>query len=148
MNLDNFINNYKGTVVDWDNAYGAQCVDLARAFINYVAQMYQPCAVESAYQCFNRWADFKCFKKILKKVSAEQLRRGDLAIWNKTSTNPHGHIAIVMADKGDNLLIFEQNGFKQDGAKISSHTKSGLMGGLRVCNFKNGIATAFFAKEE
>ena len=36
MNLQEFVDKYKGMLVDFDKAYGAQCVDLARQYMKDV----------------------------------------------------------------------------------------------------------------
>ena len=132
MDFDKFVESCKNKSIDFDGAYGCQCVDLARFYIKNYFKIYQPKAVEGAKDCFKEWKGFRCFGKEIRQVLSHNLKRGDLAIWNKTEKNKYGHIAIVLADKGNNILVFEQDGFKQDGAKIVSRSKENLLGGLRV----------------
>jgi hypothetical protein len=46
-------------------------------------------------------------------------------------TNKYGHVAIYLGMVGNSYLVFEQDGFKQDGAKINLRGKENLLGYLR-----------------
>ena len=48
-----------------------------------------------------------------------------------TSVFKYGHVAIVISELGDDLIVFEQDGFKQDGAKIALRSRERLLGFLR-----------------
>lgn len=56
---------------------------------------------------------------------------GDTLIWDSTETNKYGHVAIYLGTLNDSVIVFEQNGFKQDGAKVTIRNKEKLLGGLR-----------------
>ena len=77
-------------------------------------------------------------KKYFKKLPANKayndiiFKYGDVVIWNKTSGNKYGHVAIVIGKiDSKNILVFEQNGITQNGAKLSVRSISNMLGVLR-----------------
>ena len=46
-------------------------------------------------------------------------------------TNKYGHVAIYLGKLNNSLIVFEQDGFKQDGPKINIRSKNNLLGFLR-----------------
>ena len=56
---------------------------------------------------------------------------GDTLIWDSTETNKYGHVAIYLGTLNNSVIVFEQNGFKQDGAKVTVRGKEKLLGALR-----------------
>ena len=51
--------------------------------------------------------------------------------WNETITNKYGHVAICLGMLEGCYIVFEQDGLKQDGAKIKLRGKENLLGYLR-----------------
>lgn len=129
MTLSEFIVKYKGQKVDFDNAYGAQCVDLFRQYCQDVLDIPHTGALRNA-QAKNIWLDYNNMpleQKYFVKVKGA-FRPGDVLVWDG---GQYGHVAIFLSMLGTNLIVFEQDGFKQDGAKISLLKPSGLLGALR-----------------
>ena len=56
---------------------------------------------------------------------------GDVAVWGETKSNKYGHVAIVLSEFSDGFIVFEQDGFKQDGAKLNFRSRNNLLGVLR-----------------
>lgn len=132
MKLDEFINKYIKTKVDFDGAFGAQCVDLFRQYCKDVLNIPHTGAVESAKDLFLKYDDLPLEKKYFKKYSINCPEPADVIIWGQTKTNKYGHVAIVVSFLGDNkVLVFEQDGFKQNGAKLSIRTMENILGVLR-----------------
>ena len=132
MKLDEFINKYINTKVDFDNAFGAQCVDLFRQYCKDVLNIPHTGAVEGAKDIFLNYDKLPLEQKYFKKYSINCPEPADVIIWNKTKTNKYGHIAIVISSLSNNkVLVFEQDGFKQDGAKLSIRTTENMLGILR-----------------
>lgn len=132
MKLDEFINKYIKTKVDFDGAFGAQCVDLFRQYCKDVLNVPHTGAVEGAKDLFLKYGDLPLEKKYFKKYSTNCPEPADVIIWNQTKTNKYGHVAIVVSFLGDNkVLVFEQDGFKQNGAKLSIRTMENMLGVLR-----------------
>ena len=130
MNLNEFVKKYNGLCVDFDHAYGSQCVDLFRQYSKDVNGTPHTGAVEGAKDLFLSYDKLTEEKKWYKKVT-RGFKSGDVLVWDKTSTNRYGHVAILLAEMNDDFIVFEQNGFKQDGAKITLRNRDNLLGALR-----------------
>ena len=132
MKLDEFINKYINTKVDFDNAFGAQCVDLFRQYCKDVLNIPHTGAVEGAKDVFLNYDKLPLEQKYFKKYSTNNPKPADVIIWNETKTNKYGHIAIVVSSLSNNkVLVFEQDGFKQNGAKLAIRTIENTLGILR-----------------
>ena len=127
MTLNEFVLKYRGQKVDFDKTYGAQCVDLFRQYCHDVWNTPHLGAVQGAKDIWINYAHMPLEQKYLIKVKGN-LRAGDVLVWDG---GMYGHVAIFMAMCGSNYIVFEQDGYKQDGAKISLLTGSGLLGALR-----------------
>lgn len=132
MELSEFVKKNIGKKVDFDKMYGAQCVDLFRQYNQDVWGHPHTGSVEGAKDLFLHYSVLKEKNYLLKfpedKNSVPKI--GSVAIWNATETNPFGHVAIVLGTLNDNLIVFEQDGFKQDGAKIMLRSRENLLGYL------------------
>lgn len=130
-----FINKHINTKVDYDGYFGAQCVDLFR---QYVKEMYgitnlEPLGDGGAKDIYLRYEEFPNERKHFMRLDAQKTsyaQPGDIAVWDATDTNQYGHIAIVIEDQVQSILVFEQNGFTQEGAKLKIRSKEHLLGYL------------------
>ena len=137
MKLDEFINKHINTKVDFDNAFGAQCVDLFRQYCKDVLNIPHTGAVEGAKDLFLNYEKLPLEKKYFIQILSDKMKCGDVIVWGETPTNRYGHVAILVSNMGDEkVLVFEQDGFKQDGAKLSVRTITNYLGILR---FKGGV---------
>lgn len=125
MTLKRFIVTYNGKKVDWDKAHGYQCVDLFRQYCKDVLNVEQCPKVEGAKDLINNPGKLK--------VTYDSYAPGDVLIYGATKSNSYGHVCILvrMLDS-DTFIVFEQDGFKQDGAKLTVRDKNNLLGGLYV----------------
>ncbi|MDD4375490.1 MAG: CHAP domain-containing protein [Clostridia bacterium] len=89
-----FMNKYNGKKVDFDRAYGAQCVDLFRFFNREVLEINQPKPVEGAKDFWSRYSYdvnlYSNFEKISNTLTFVP-KEGDVAVWNM---GKYGHIAM------------------------------------------------------
>ncbi len=133
MTLWQFVQKHVKTKVDFDGAYGAQCVDLFRQYCKDVLGIGHTGAVEGAKDLVERYKELpkerENFVLIIDRYCVE---RGDVAVWGATESNPYGHVAIVLEGGVDSFLVFEQDGFAQDGAKIAERSAEGMIGCLRA----------------
>lgn len=133
MKLVEFINKYIKTKVDYDKNFGPQCVDLFRQYCQDVLNIPHTGSVEGAkdlyYNYFKLPKEQEYFDRLAKLIKP---RYGDVVIFNETKTNKYGHVAIVinLIDE-NNILVFEQDGFKQDGAKLTVKPTENIAGYLR-----------------
>lgn len=135
MTLEEFVKKYNGKKVDYDNAYGAQCVDLPRQYWKEVEDIPEhtgPCATSGgAKDLFLDYNKMPIEKKYFIRSTQKNWIPGDVLIWDATEKNQYGHVAIFLAKLGNSLLVFEQNGITQAGAEIQIRTRDKLLGYLR-----------------
>lgn len=133
MTLFEFVNKYHGKKVDFDGAYGAQCVDLFRQYCKDVLRAGHTGAVEGAKDLFEKYSDLPAECKYFDRIKGASPAIGDVCVWGATSTNKYGHVAICLAYDADNdvIIVFEQDGIKQDGAKVAVRKRDNLLGVLR-----------------
>lgn len=135
MTLAEFIQKYVKTKVDFDKAYGCQCVDLFRQYYTDVLGIKEHTGpVEGAKDIYLNYPTMpKERKYFVRLMDSAKVKPGDIAVWGSTPTNKFGHVAIVITEiNSTSLLVLEQNGFTQDGAKIVERSKTNLLGFLRA----------------
>lgn len=129
MTLTQFMNKYQGTKVDFDNNFGPQCVDLYRQYCKDVLGIKQTPAVEGAKDIITNPGKLK----VIHDSALADYSRGDILIWGASSTNKYGHVAILVEPYNTKwFIVFEQDGFKQDGAKLALRSRENLLGGLYI----------------
>ena len=135
MTLEEFVKKYNGCKVDYDGVYGSQCVDLFRQYVRdvlLIAEHTGPCASSGgAKDLFLDYDKMPIEKKYFIRSKQKNWVQGDVLIWDKTETNKYGHIAIYLGKINNSFIVFEQDGFKQDGAKINIRGRENLLGYLR-----------------
>lgn len=136
MTLENFIQRYNCKKVDFDGIYGAQCVDLFRQYCKDVLDIPEhtgSCSTSGgAKDLFLDYDKMPIEKKYFNKINPKkEIMVGDVLIWDSTDSNKYGHVAIYLGKLNNYLIVFEQDGFKQDGAKINIRSKNNLLGFLR-----------------
>lgn len=130
MTLEEFIKKYIGKKVDFDGAFGAQCVDLFRQYNKDVWGNPHTGAVEGAKDLFLNYKKMPEEVKYLKIVRTPFV--GDVVVFDATPANKYGHVGIIVGSvSNETFLVFEQDGFKQDGAKIGIRDKTNILGYLR-----------------
>ena len=133
MTLDEFVEKYNGKKIDYDGAYGAQCVDVFRQYCKDVLSIPHTGAVVGAEELFTKYdvlpLEQKCFERL--PYPAGKAQAGDAVIFCATENNPYGHVAIVVSAEDTTLTVFEQDGFKQDGAHIATRGYGRVLGFLR-----------------
>lgn len=127
MTLTQFIKINQGKKVDFDGKYGAQCVDLYRAYCRDVLDIQQTPAVAGAKDIITKPGVLE----VTRDSTLADYSRGDILVWDATSSNKYGHVAILVAVYNTKyFVVFEQDGFKQDGAKLAFRSREGLLGCL------------------
>jgi N-acetylmuramoyl-L-alanine amidase len=99
MMLQEFIKKWDGGAPDFDGAFGAQCVDLARFYIRDVLGFTNPGPVVGAQDFFfNYDKDSKLygqFQKVINSPSATP-ERGDVVLFKATPKNQYGHVCVFV----------------------------------------------------
>ena len=137
MKLSEFIQRNIGCKVDFDGLWGAQCVDLFRQYCKDVLGIPRTEPVEGAKDLFLKYDSMPKLKKYFVAMKTRDARYGDVIVYGATEKNRFGHVAIAVSTIDDNThLVFEQDGFKQDGAKLVERNSASVIGILRYRGIK------------
>lgn len=133
MTLDEFVKKYSGTKVDYDGQYGYQCVDLFRQYCADVLNIQHTGAVVGAAELYTKYEALPLERKYFNRIAYDSTvpQAGDVVIFSATASNAYGHVAIVLSADDKELTVFEQDGFKQDGAHIGTWKHERVLGFLR-----------------
>jgi surface antigen len=116
MNHSQFTGKFNGKFIDYDNAYGFQCVDLMRKYVLDVYGLKPYVAIPTtgnAKNIFYNFRDNKYFKKVLNTPN-NMPKKGDIVFF-KTSVLPPwfygfaGHVAVVDSANVMSMILFGQN---------------------------------------
>lgn len=132
MTLQEFIKKYEKKTVDFDGAYGGQCVDLFNKYLVDclgITNPIQQFPVASAYQIFNYAKNNSSFVCIPNDPTAIP-QAGDIMIWNQ-GVGPHGHVAIFVEGDVMSFRSFEQNWNGVQKCVIVNHPYDHITGWLR-----------------
>jgi hypothetical protein len=134
MTLVDFVEKYNGKKVDFDKRYGPQCVDLYRQYCQDVLNTPHTGGVNGAVDIYKNYFSLPLENKYFERLdNTPQFlpNAGDVVVFDATPNNRFGHVAVVLFATKKTMIIFEQDGYKQDGAKITEHTYSYCLGFLR-----------------
>lgn len=128
--LNSWLNAHNNKYLDYDGAYGAQCVDLYAYYTTgFVGGTPNP--VGYAPEIFSNY-DSKAYMRFANNSPA---RSGDVAVFHEGQNMPSGHVAIVLGDNGNGTLrVLQSNATalgKNGNSVISNISKATLMGYLR-----------------
>lgn len=132
MTLQEFIKKYDKKTVDFDGAYGGQCVDLFNRYLVDVLGIKNPIQqfpVASAYQIYGyakNNANFVCVPNDPTAVP----QAGDIIIWNQ-GVGPHGHVGIFVEGDVMSFRSFEQNWNGVQKCVVINHPYDHVTGWLR-----------------
>ena len=133
MDTKQFVDHYYGKKVDADGFSGAQCVDHFRQFNKDVFGFPHTGGVEGAKDLWEQYGKLPEEKKYYEQIRKEGTvpLEGDVVVFGKTASNKYGHVAIVLWASRKVLVVFEQDGLKQDGARIGVRSYYSVLGYLR-----------------
>ena len=132
MTTAEFIVKYQNTKVDYDGEDGPQCVDLYRQYCKDMGIPHtgsvNPDGAKALYLKFSERRE----KEYFNRFNSNLARFGDVIVWDATPTNKYGHVAIVVeAYQQDKVLVFEQDGFAQNGTQFKIRDLKSALGILR-----------------
>ena len=132
--LKQFLDDTVGKKVDFDGQFGAQCVDLFRRYNADVCGFPHTGSVEGAQDLYLKYdiltKEKSCYNRIGYKAGLVP-DAGDVIIWRESGANQYGHVAIVLFACTRNVVVYEQDGLAQHGAKVSVRTYDRCLGWLR-----------------
>jgi hypothetical protein len=129
MNLNDFVDRYKGVPVDFDGAHGAQCVDLARRYFRDVWELpAQPEGVVGAQDFYYRHDERLVQRRYLESRSFTGYNfppEGSVVIFKSTGSNQYGHIGICLRADVSGMDVFEQDGIANERALKEGREQKG-----------------------
>ena len=134
MTLAEFVEKYNGKKIDYDGHYGAQCVDVFRQYCKDVLAIPHTGGVVGAAELFTKYEAMPLEQKYFERIpykAGMQPEAGDVVVFGATQTNQYGHVAIVLVATTEDIAVFEQDGFAQDGAHVGSWSYRRVLGFLR-----------------
>lgn len=134
MTLQQFRDKYLGTKVDWDKAYGGQCVDLYRQYVNDVLKHPQPKGVVGAADFWTNYDTDPNLNQYYDKIPntpAGVPEPGDVVIWNKKAGGGYGHVAIFLRGDVNAFTSLDQNWPHLNQVTETNHTYTNVYGWLR-----------------
>jgi hypothetical protein len=133
MTTKEFVDSYIGKKVDFDKHYGAQCVDLFRQYCQDVWNVPHPGGVDGAkdiYINYEKMPGEVKYTDRIKYTGGNYPQEGDVVLFKESSSNQYGHVAICLYATTSRIVVFEQDGFNQTGAKIGTWSYDRLLGWL------------------
>lgn len=112
MTLQEFISKWKNKYCDFDNAYGAQCVDLARQYWKDVSNIAQPKSVRGACDFWTSYQTDPTLNQNFDRIDNapnNHPEAGDIVIWSNKAGGGYGHIAICIKADTISFTSFDQN---------------------------------------
>lgn len=125
-----FIAKYNGKKVDYDQAFGPQCVDVFRQYCADVIGCPHTGTVEGAQDLWFKFSE-NDEHKYFNRFNAAYALPGDVLIEGETAANRYGHVSIVVAVDSDKALVMQQDGFVKDGCKLGIRDLKNALGVLR-----------------
>lgn len=133
MTYDEFVRAYNGKATDYDGAYGAQCVDLIKMYLNKVFGIKPGSWGNAKYY----WLNFekhselvKNFTKI-KNTASFVPQAGDIMVWNGNVGGGCGHVAICTGEGNTSeFYSYDQNWNGKEMHKVK-HDYDDVYGVLR-----------------
>lgn len=107
MKYDDFLKKYTDKPIDFDGAYGNQCMDLYRMYVQEVLGFPQSPSVTGAADVWTTYLP-EYYDKISNSPNGVP-QKGDIVIWNKKAGGGYGHIAIFIEGSVDKFTSFDQN---------------------------------------
>ena len=114
MTVDEFVKKYAGGV-DYDGAYGKQCVDYVNEYAKAVLGIpdaFYAQGIQYAYQVYTNYENLPRVKPHFTRVANGKTNypaKGDVVIWGKARNGYAGHIAVVLGATEHTLTVAEQN---------------------------------------
>ena len=114
MTLECFIQKYSGKKVDFDGAFGAQCVDLFRQYVKDVLNIQEhtgSCSTSGgAKDLFLDYAKMPVEKKYFARITNKSFVPGDVLVWDGSESNRYGHVAVYLGKLNNDFIVANEVG--------------------------------------
>lgn len=134
MNLHEFIEKYVGKKVDWDGAYGGQCVDLFRQYVHDVLELSQPKGVVGAADFWSNYESDPILNQNFEKIPNTPdfiPEAGDVVLWTRRAGDGYGHVAIYIEGDINQFTSLDQNWPTLSKVTRTIHNYNNVYGVLR-----------------
>lgn len=102
------ISKYLWTKVDYDGSYGYQCTDWSRQYCKETGNEIG----NFSWSALNWWTTWSPFDEKWQRVSLDPKnppKEGSVIFFDKTKSNPYGHVAVVDSSNSAGVCFIEQN---------------------------------------
>ncbi|MBQ6450003.1 CHAP domain-containing protein [bacterium] len=152
MHFTDFIAKYQGKKIDYDGAYGAQCVDLFRFYCKEVLGINQPKGVTGAKDLWTNYlTDPNLYNNFERIVNTPDFvpQPGDVWIWT-ANYGKYGHVAIESYATAtiSKFQCFSQNDPSESACVLKDYAYKYVYGVLRPKNQANIRITNYGSKTE
>lgn len=140
MTFEKWVKQNIGRGIDYDGAYGVQCVDLAKHYIKNVLGV-TPQSIGNAIEYYNKRKTSEYLTKNFKWIdnTAEFIpKKGDLCVF--TSRSGHGHISVATGEGTTSYFYSYDQNFpkaKHEPMTLIKHSYNSFLGVLRPLNQAN-----------
>ena len=132
MTIQEFFDKWNGKLLDYDGAYGGQCVDVYRQFCKEVLVIPQSPLVVGAADIWTSYLQAH-FERIDNTPDGVPTK-GDVVIWNKFAGGGFGHVGIFSSGDINNFVSFDENWPVGSVCHFQPHTYTNVLGWLRPKN--------------
>ena len=130
MKIDEFFSAYNYKPIDYDGAYGFQCMDLYHKYVSLVLPGYPHPSQPGAAWIWDTY-DPKYYDRIVNTPLAIP-QKGDILIWGKSAGGGYGHVAVYSSGNLFNFVSFDQNWPNGSYCHFQGHNYfGGLLGWIR-----------------
>lgn len=123
MTYQEFVDKYNNKGIDFDGAYGFQCMDLAHQYANEVCG-HDFAPAPAAKDVWNQ--DPSGYDKIANTPEGVPTK-GDIMIWG-VGVGPYGHIAVFDHGDTNTFTSFDQNWPLNSLCHLQNHNYNGVLG--------------------
>lgn len=131
ITFDNFIAKWTGQPVDFDGVYPNQCMDLMHQYVYDVLGITNAAVLAhpAAYQVFTDFTETQYFDRIDNSPTGVP-QKGDIVLFNKTSSNPYGHVCVFIEGDANKFKSFDANYPTGSLPHVQDHTYGYCLGWL------------------
>ena len=130
MSLQQFIEKYLGTKVDWDKYYGGQCVDLYRQYVHDVLDFPQSPGVGGASEIWDSASPPQLYD-FIENTPTGLPQAGDIVVWNRKVGGGFGHVAIFLSGDLNKFVSLDQNWPTLSKVTKTTHNYNSVIGWMR-----------------
>ncbi len=140
MTMNEWVNKYLGKGVDYDGAYGVQCVDLVKSFVKNVLGV-KPQSIGNAIEYYNKRNSSSYLTKNFNWIGYKKgfvPQKGDICVF-KTKSGL-GHVSVASGQGNSSCFYSYDENYptgNHEPMTLTKHNYNSLLGVLRPKNQSN-----------